>query len=133
MTKYAFALESPLSIPDAVERVTEALAAEGFGVLTRIDAHEVLARKLGHVRRPYVILGACNPNLAKVALESEPDAGLLLPCNVVVRESEEGATTIAFLDPVALMTMAGNPALSEVATEARDRLRRVAATLDRTR
>ena len=128
---YGFSLNTSLGMDTAIERVTKALAAEGFGVLTRIDAHDVLKAKLGHVRRPYVILGACNPGLAKAALERDPDVGLLLPCNVVVREEADGSTSIAFMDPHAVLKLAADDQLGEIADEARDRLLRVRSALER--
>jgi uncharacterized protein (DUF302 family) len=90
----------------------------------RIDVHAVLREKLGVTRAPYVILGACRPVLANAALECDPDVGLLLPCNVVVREESEGKVTVAFMDPNAVLQLAG-PGLEELATEARVRLERV--------
>jgi uncharacterized protein (DUF302 family) len=121
---YSFSVSIPGNVPDAVERVTSLLQREGFGVLTRIDAHDVLRQKLGVERRPYVILGACRPTLAKDALELEPDVGLLLPCNVVVREDDDGEVTVAFMDPNAVLQLAGRH-LEPLATEARERLERV--------
>jgi uncharacterized protein (DUF302 family) len=121
---YSFSVSIPGSVPDAVERVTSLLQREGFGVLTRIDAHDVLRQKLGVERRPYVILGACRPTLAKDALELEPDVGLLLPCNVVVREDDDDEVTVAFMDPNAVLQLAGRH-LEPLATDARERLVRV--------
>lgn len=121
---YSFSVSIAGRVPEAVERVTSLLQREGFGVLTRIDADAVLREKLGVSRAPYVILGACRPVLANAALELDPDAGLLLPCNVVVREEGENRVTVAFLDPNAMMELAG-PGLQDIATEARQRLERV--------
>jgi RNA polymerase-binding protein DksA len=125
---YSFSVSIPGSVPELVARVTSLLQREGFGVLTRIDAHQVLRQKLGVERAPYVILGACRPELANEALDLDPDVGLLLPCNVVVREEAGGEVTVAFMDPRAVLRLAG-ARLEEVATEARERLERVREAL----
>jgi uncharacterized protein (DUF302 family) len=109
----------------AVERVTRELGKEGFGVLTEIDVQGTLKRKLGIDLRPYKILGACNPSLAHRALETNPDIGLLLPCNVVAREEEDGSVTLAFMDPEAVLELVDEPQITEIAREARARLQRV--------
>jgi uncharacterized protein (DUF302 family) len=128
-TGYALKREVDLSYEAADRRIREELLAQGFGVLTEIDVRETLKRKLDVDMPPYVILGACNPSLAHRALQAEPDIGLLLPCNVVVRRDEaEGVTVVEAIDPVPMIDMAGNDALRDVAEEARSRLE---AALDR--
>jgi len=114
----------------AVERVTAALKTEGFGVLTTIDVRATLKQKLDVDFRRYVILGACNPPLAHRALSTELEIGLLLPCNVIVYEDEDGAgSVVSIVDPHAMLGTGINPALAPVADEAAARLRRVLAAL----
>lgn len=121
---YSFSVSLPGTVPQQVERVEALLEREGFGILTRIDVHEVLRKKLHVERAPYVILGACRPELASEALGRDPDVGLLLPCNVVVREEADGSVTVSFMDPKAVLKLAGTQ-LEDVAMEARERLERV--------
>ncbi len=113
----------------ALARVTDALKAEGFGVLTEIDVKDTLKKKLNVEFRKYKILGACNPPLAYRALSAAPEIGLLLPCNVTVQQLEDGSTEVSIIDPLAMMGFVGKPELEPIAEEARARLERVAASL----
>lgn len=113
-----------VTFEEARQRIVETLAAEGFGVLTEIDVKATLKKKLDVDHRPYVILGACNPALAKRALEIEPAIGLLLPCNVVVQESPGGGVDLMVIDPAAMFKVVVNPAVGEIATEVEAKLRR---------
>lgn len=123
---YGFAVRVGLPYDDAVQRTRDELAREGFGVLTEIDVAATLKKKLDVDFRPYVILGACNPPLAHQALSAEPDIGLLLPCNVVVRAGDrEGTSEVLAMDPQAALALAGNPAVGPLASEVRARLQRV--------
>ncbi|HEX7336329.1 MAG TPA: DUF302 domain-containing protein [Gemmatimonadales bacterium] len=124
----AYGISTTVSLPfeRALARTREALAAEGFGVLTEIDVRGTLRQKLDVEFRPYVILGACNPPLAHRALTAELDIGLLLPCNVIVYQADQpGSSVVAALDPVAALSLTGNDAVQPVASEVRVRLQRV--------
>jgi uncharacterized protein (DUF302 family) len=127
-------LRTSLTLPyaQAVERVVAALKQEGFGVLTEIDVRATLKKKLGVDFRRYVILGACNPPLAYQALSANLEIGLLLPCNAIVYETDDGESAVAIIDPVTMMTMADSPELAAVAHEARARLARVIESLEST-
>ncbi|MFB6261404.1 MAG: DUF302 domain-containing protein [Thiohalorhabdaceae bacterium] len=126
---YGFSTQLNTTFENARERVTEALKAEGFGVLTEIDVADKLHEKVGADLRPYTILGACNPPLAYQAIQSDPDIGMLLPCNVIVREEADGSQTVGFMDPQAVMNLTDNPDIAVVAVEVRERLERVREAL----
>lgn len=126
---YTFGTTLDRSIDEARALVTDALRAEGFGVLTEIDVQATLRDKIGVERTPYLILGACNPQLANRALEADPSIGALLPCNVVLRSVETG-TQVEVMDPLSALGVARSSAIQPIAEEANDRLRRVAAALE---
>jgi len=122
---YGFGKTVALSYEQALEKVTAELQKEGFGVLTEIDVKATMKKKLDHDIPPYKILGACNPPFARRALEAEPTIGLLLPCNVVVRQDDDGAVHVEFMDPDAMQKLSASPELAKVAAEVRERLMRV--------
>lgn len=129
-TRYGVGTTVDLPYARALERTREALAKEGFGVLTEIDVAATLKKKLDVTFRPYMILGACNPPLAHRALTAERDIGLLLPCNVVVYAADEpGKSVVAAMDPIAALDLTGNEDIRAVAQEVRTRLERVLAAL----
>lgn len=131
MTGMSYDVTLDTSYDESLERVIEALKVEGFGVLTRIDIHDAFKEKLGVDFRKYSILGACNPQLAHKALSARPEAGLMLPCNVVVEEVD-GGTLVRIVDAAAMMQAGGfdgDPVLKEVGSEAEARLKRVAEAL----
>lgn len=127
--KYGFGKSVSLSFDAALERVTQELQKEGFGVLTEIDVQATLKKKLNADMQPYRILGACNPSLAHRALAAEPEIGLLLPCNVVVRQDEAGTVHVEFMDPAAVLELVGKPEIHRLAAEVRAKLVQVMAAL----
>lgn len=129
MASYVFGRTVDLGFDEAVQKATEALAREGFGVLTEIDVAGTLKKKLGKDIPPYRILGACNPQFAHQALEAEPQIGALLPCNVVVRVDRDGKTRVEIMDPQAVLGLVGKREIEPIAAEVRERLQRVLATL----
>jgi uncharacterized protein (DUF302 family) len=129
-TQLGFHVTLKTDFDSAIQRVTEALKPEGFGVLTEIDVKHTLKKKLDVDFHPYKILGVCNPTLAHRALTLAPQVGLLLPCNVVVSQLEEGVVEISFVDPISMLGTVKSPELAPVAEEARRRLERVAASLE---
>jgi uncharacterized protein (DUF302 family) len=132
MAAYGFSITLPGTVDELTTPVTEALKAEGFGVLTTIDADKTLKEKIGVDRPPYRILGACNPHLAHQALDREPDIGLLLPCNVVLRETSPGEVVVAFMDPEPVLGLVGRSELAELGAEVKVRLQRVRDALAQT-
>ena len=122
---YGFNINVTGNMQAVRERVTAALQQEGFGVLTEIDVAATLKKKLNIDRKPYLILGACNPVLANQALNADPDIGLLLPCNVVLREEDDGSITIGFMDPAAVLSLVEQEGVEVLAAEVRSRLERV--------
>lgn|SRR5512140_2054023 len=124
MSQYAFGKTVSIPFDDAVKRVTEELATEGFGVLTDIDVAGTLKKKLGKEMPPYRILGACNPQFAHRAIEAEPQIGALLPCNIVVRV-EGGKTIVEAMDPLAVLQLVQRDDIAAIAGEVRARLQRV--------
>ena len=122
---YSFSTALSGDLDQIEQTVTAALKEEGFGILTEIDVKATLKEKIDVDKRPYKILGACNPPLANQAIDSDPDIGLLLPCNVVVREEEDGSICVAFMDPVAVLSLVDKPGVEELAKEVRSRLLRV--------
>jgi len=124
-TTYSFTTTLNVPYETAIEQTTAALKKEGFGILTEIDVKETLKKKLDVDFQRYIILGACNPPLAYQALQAEPEIGLLLPCNVIVYEAGPDSSVVSIVDPLTMLGIVDNEALSSVAEEARTRLTRV--------
>ena len=116
---YGFDISLSGSMDDIRSRVVEELQQAGFGVLTEIDVAATLKKKIDVDRKPYLILGACNPKLANQAINADPDIGLLLPCNVVLREEDDGSITVAFMDPAAVLGLVDKEGVEQLAGEVR--------------
>ena len=127
---YSFSIRVNAELALVEEKIVAALSDEGFGVLTEIDVQATLKKKLGLEKRPYKILGACNPHLANQAIEAEPEIGVLLPCNVILRQDENGQNIVTFMDPEAVLTLVDRDDVAELAKEVRARLKRVAETVE---
>jgi uncharacterized protein (DUF302 family) len=122
---YSVSTKVTTGFDETIERVTAALKTEGFGVLSDIDVAATLKNKLGIEHRPYRILGACNPDFAHKAISAEPDIGVLLPCNFVVREDDAGDVHVMFMNPLAVLELVENPQVPELASVVREKLDRV--------
>jgi uncharacterized protein (DUF302 family) len=127
---YSVSTQVSTGFDETIERVTEALKAEGFGVLSDIDVAATLKNKLGVDQKPYRILGACNPNYAQQAIAAEPEIGVLLPCNFVVREDEAGTVHVSFMDPLTVLDLVQSNQIHAFASEVRDRLDRVLKSVE---
>ena len=128
-SRFGFGKAVEFGFDEAIERVTEELKGEGFGVLSDIDVAGTMKKKLDLDMPPYRILGACNPNLAHQAVSAIPDIGLLLPCNVLVREDENGRVSVSFMDPTSVLGLVGDPKLEPLAGEVKQKLERVLAAV----
>ena len=127
---YSFSIKVNADLSAVEDKIVAALAEEGFGVLTEIDVQATLKKKLGLEKRPYKILGACNPQLANQAIDAEPEIGVLLPCNVVLRQDESGQNIVTFMDPAAVLTLVDKEGVAELANEVRARLKRVSDAVE---
>lgn len=128
-SSFGFGKRVDLGFDEAIDKVTADLQTEGFGVLSDIDVAAKLKEKLDKDMPRYRILGACNPALASQAIEAVPDIGLLLPCNVLVREEQDGAVNVSFMDPISVLSLVDHPGVEPLAGEVRERLERVLAAL----
>jgi uncharacterized protein (DUF302 family) len=124
-TAYTFGKATEMTYEEALERIPGFLQEEGFGVLTEIDVSATLKKKIGADFRKYMILGACNPNLAHRALQAENEIGALLPCNVIVYENDEGKAVVSIMDPPVALGLVGKDEIADIAKEAKERLSRV--------
>ena len=129
MSNFGFGKTLDLSFDEAIERVTQELAKEGFGILTEIDVQATLKAKLDKDMPPYRILGACNPSLAHQAIEAEPEMGLLLPCNALVREDEQGKVHVSFMDPVAVLGLVDDDRVDPLSIQVKQKLLKVSRAL----
>lgn len=127
---YGFSITVDGDFSRIEQRVVDALKVEGFGILSEIDVQAAMKNKLDVEMPRYKILGACNPSLAHRAIQAEPDIGLLLPCNVLLREDTKGRVTVSFMDPSAVLTLVDQPDIAELAEHVRKRLMRVRQSLD---
>lgn len=128
-TNFGFGKPVDLNFDEAVETVTEELGKEGFGVLTEIDVSATMKKKLGEDMPPYRILGACNPALAHQAVTAVPEIGLLLPCNVLVRQEADGQVRVSFMDPESVLGLVDHPGVEPLAVQVKEKLQRVLAAL----
>jgi len=128
-TNFGFGKVVDLGFDEAISKVSDELEVEGFGVLSDIDVAGKMKAKLDKDMPSYRILGACNPSLAHQAVSAEPEIGLLLPCNVLVREDEDGSVHVSFMDPQAVLSLVDNPGVEPLAGEVKSRLERVLAAL----
>ncbi len=129
MAGFSMKRKVEISYEEAEGRIREALSKEGFGILTEIDVKATLKKKLDKDFRRYIILGACNPPYAYRALTMEPEIGVFMPCNVLVYENEDGTTTLSAMDPVAAMEVVGNPELTGLAREIKEKIERALNSL----
>jgi len=128
-TKFGFGKSVSLGFDEAINKVTEELGKEGFGVLTEIDVKATLKKKLDKEMPPYRILGACNPTLAHQAISAVPEIGLLLPCNVLVREADDHRVHVSFMDPESVLSLVDDAGVTPLAAEVKSKLQRVLAAL----
>lgn len=129
MQPYTITVKVNLPFAAALVRTREALATQGFGIITEIDVKQTMKQKIGAEMRPYVILGACMPEVAYRAIEAEPQIGALMPCNVCVWDNDDGTSTVAAVDVKLIFQMVQNPALSDVAGQVDSKLRTAIATV----